>query len=227
MTDALPRLIAAESYNSDFPVLLPSKYSTREYVTSSLEHLNIKILFYNPTQNIKIKDFILTSHTSLTGNYNKKIINDLRNRFLIKSKNKVKRKIYISREKAIRRKITNENEVQNLLKTYGYEIHYFEDYNFKQQVEIMNETKSLVGLHGAGLTNMLFMPENGHVLELRVRNDSTNNCYFALSSELNHNYYYQLNDSNLDYNNILEVSIDLKELRKILELMEAKDYIEK
>ena len=221
LTDALPRLIAAESFYTDFPVILPSKYSTIEYVTSSLEQLNRKVIFYNPAQYVKIKELLLPSHTALTGNYNKKIINNLRDRFQIKYQNIAKRRIYLSREKASIRKIKNEYEVQSLLRRFDYEIHCFEDYSFKKQVEIMNETKSLVGLHGAGLTNMLFMPENGQVLELRKRDDNTNNCYFSLSSDLNHDYYYQLNEGNKNNTHDAVITVDLIELRKTLELMKT------
>ena len=35
------------------------------------------------------------------------------------------------------------------------------DIVFLHQIEIMKETKCLISIHGAGLTNMLFMPEGG------------------------------------------------------------------
>jgi len=50
----------------------------------------------------------------------------------------------------------------------------------------------LIGIHGAGLTNILFMPKGASVLELRRKDDSHNNCYFSLASALELNYFYQL-----------------------------------
>lgn len=58
----------------------------------------------------------------------------------------------------------------------------------------MSETKALGGLHGAGLTNMVFMPPGGHVLEVRFRGDAHNNCYFSLASAMEHGYWYVLAD---------------------------------
>jgi capsular polysaccharide biosynthesis protein len=50
----------------------------------------------------------------------------------------------------------------------------------------------MIALHGAGLTNMMFMPKGSIVYELRFENDFQNNCYYTLSSEFNHAYFYQL-----------------------------------
>jgi len=52
----------------------------------------------------------------------------------------------------------------------------------------------LIGVHGAGLTNMLFMKENSNILELRRKDDDHNNCYFSLAAACKHKYWYQLCD---------------------------------
>lgn len=63
--------------------------------------------------------------------------------------------------------------------------------SFKEQVALFSETSILLSNHGAGLTNMLFMPAGSNVIELRKKNDDHNNCYFSLASALNLKYYYQ------------------------------------
>ena len=107
----------------------------------------------------------------------------------------------------------------SLLKLYDYDVHYFEDYSLKKQIELMSQTKSLIGLHGSGLTNMLFMPKNGQILELRNQNDAQNNCYFALASDLNHKYYYQLNQGNLNDTHAVDITVNIQELKMNLEMM--------
>jgi capsular polysaccharide biosynthesis protein len=163
---------------------------------------------------------LIPSHTANTGNYNHTLINELRDKFLGNIKIKGKRKIFISRLKAPKRKISNEQDVVNYLKSHNWEIHYFEDYSFKKQIEIISETKYLIGLHGAGLTNMLFMREGGKVLELRNENDNHNNCYFSLASELNHEYYYQLSKGNSIETHTVDIKVDIDLLKKNIELME-------
>ncbi len=131
----------------------------------------------------------MLSLTAPTGNYNKEIINKVRDRFNPNTVAKPLRKIYIFRQKARYRKITNESEVVALLRYYGFEIHYFENYAFTEQVILMQQTSHLICSHGSGLINMLFMPKNCEVLELRNRDDNRNNCFYKLALDLEHNYY--------------------------------------
>jgi capsular polysaccharide biosynthesis protein len=80
----------------------------------------------------------------------------------------------------------------------------------------MSQTIHLIGLHGAGLTNMLFMREGGKVLELRNQNDAHNNCYFSLASELNLDYFYLLNQGNTNDTHTVDIIVDIDELRNNL-----------
>ncbi|WP_317897006.1 glycosyltransferase family 61 protein [Aurantibacillus circumpalustris] len=216
-TDALPRLIASEKIKHTSTVILPKEFEQNSYINDSLKLLNYKVHFYD--QKIVVKELVLPSHTAPTGNYNKNIITSIRDRFYKNNKTIPHRNIFISRQKASKRKIINEIEVVELLKLYDYEIHFFEDYTLNEQIEIMSQTKSLIGVHGAGLTNMLFMSENGQVLELRNKNDALNNCYFSLASDLNHSYYYQLNDGNSKDTHIVDLTVNLGELKVNLEMM--------
>ena len=47
-------------------------------------------------------------------------------------------------------------------------------------------------MHGAALTNMLFMNKSQNILEIRHPNSNLQNCYFSLASALKHNYFYFL-----------------------------------
>ena len=37
---------------------------------------------------------------------------------------------------------------------------------------------------------MIFMKKNSLIIEVRDESDSKNNCFFSLSSDLNHKYYF-------------------------------------
>ena len=127
------------------------------------------------------------------------------------------------RSRAFKRKILNENKLISVLKSFGYEIHYFEEYQLQKQIEILKESKFLIGLHGAGLTNMLFMPTNSNILELRIKADSHNNCYFSLASDLGMNYFYQLCEGTNSETHFSDVEVSLEELKRNIELMEIHD----
>lgn len=220
LTDALPRLIVAEEYIENHEILLPLKFKKSPYV-DSLKAFNFNISFFNSKYPVSVKELIIPSHTAPTGNYNKEVINKLRNRF---NQNSVKvipsKKIFVSRGKARFRKITNEAEVIRLVMSFGYEVHYFEDYSFQDQVTLMQQTSHLIGLHGAGLTNMLFMPENGKVLELRNADDNHNNCFFTLASDLGHDYYYLLNKGDAHDTHFVNITVCTEELAKVLQQIE-------
>lgn len=227
LTDALPRLYAIEQSKAFgnlkdpkvYKVILPLNYQTKPYIAASLEILNYRVHYYNPKKRLFVKNLITASHTAPTGNYNTEIITQLRNKLLKPHNHNADRNIYISRSKAVRRKISNEQEVIDLLLSYNYEIHCFEDYNFEQQIEIMSEARSLIGIHGAGLTNMLFMPKNGKILEFRNLNDTHNNCFFSLASSLDHNYYYLENKGDSDDTYSVNLTINIDCLKNVLKLM--------
>ena len=118
-------------------------------------------------------------------------------------------KIYISRAKAPKRKILNEEEIISILVSLGFEIIYMEDLDFFSQVKLMSECKYLVSLHGAGLTNELYLPETAKVFEIRHPKDKLNNCYYLLATALSLKYYYFLGDSFEDDPHCANITIDI------------------
>lgn len=220
-TDALPRLIATGDWQKNTPVILPESYANKPYIMESLQMLQVATIFYDPRKRVKVKELIVSDYTAPTGNYNTTLIQVIRDKFIKENRQPVNRKIYISRQKAAKRRITNEADVQAIFLKWGYEIHFFEDYSFQKQLEIMSETKVLAGLHGAGLTNMLFMPPAGRILELRNAGDGHNNCFFSLASGVNHDYFYLTNQGSSPDTYIADLTVDISQLDKVLQQMEG------
>jgi len=219
LTDALPRLLASERSDRGIPVLLQKHYENLPFVGGSLQLLGRKALYYDPTRKLRVEHLLLPSHTASTGNYNAVLINELCDRMLHPADTAVERRIYISRQKAKKRRVLNETEVISKLEQFGFEIHCFEDHSFAEQVHLMAGAKCVVGMHGAGLTNMLFMPPKGKVLEFRNRADAQNNCYFSLASDLGHHYYYQICQGNTDDTHVVDIQVDMQELERDLQTM--------
>lgn len=71
--------------------------------------------------------------------------------------------IYIVRNK---RTLKNDNEVQKLLKSYGFTCVSLEDLSLDEQINLFRKAKCIVGFHGAGLANLLFCESNTIVLEI-------------------------------------------------------------
>lgn len=217
LTDALPRLLASEKHIKEHLILLSGMYGRESFVTQSLEILNSKAFFFEPVKNYKVTELLVPGYTAPTGNYNKTMINSLRERFISENKVTPFRKIYISRQKATKRKIINEDKVISLFKEYRFEIHFFEDYNFKKQVQLAQQASHLAGLHGAGLTNMLFMQAAGKIFELRQAGDDHNNCYFSLASVLGYDYFYLLSGPDGPDPLYANITVDIDALKIAIE----------
>ncbi len=134
------------------------------------------------------------------------------------------RRIYVSRRKAQRRKIINETEVEILMREFDFEVINFEDHSLDEQISIMHHTDILVSMHGAGLTNLIFCKPCTSVLEISLKNQTMDKCYFNLANAMDLKYYYQFCESNndiTDYHNS-DLIVSLEDLKINLILMTKK-----
>lgn len=127
------------------------------------------------------------------------------------------RRIFISREKSRGRRITNETDLWAMLHRYGFEKMFMEDLAFPEQVATMQQTKVLLAPHGAGLTNMLFCPEGGQVVELADPGFPNPNFY-ALASALGLDYWL-LNEQAGEADHPLDrnLTVDIARVEEVLE----------
>jgi capsular polysaccharide biosynthesis protein len=198
MTDALPRLVAAQEMGLA-DILLPQNLSHLKYIGASLKPFRSGVIRFTGRA-VHCRRLLIPAHTAPTGNYNEGLVRKLRDVYASyyrgsSAKEVLPDKVFVSRRKALKRKISNEQECISLLVRYGFHVVCLEDYEFDQQAQMCLAAKFMVSSHGAGLTNMLFMNAGTSVLELRKRLDFHNNCYFALASALSLKYYYQLCES--------------------------------
>jgi capsular polysaccharide biosynthesis protein len=105
-------------------------------------------------------------------------------------------RVYITRRGEPLRRVENENEVIQTLEEFDFEIVDPGSMSFADQVRLFSGCRVLVSVHGAGLTNCMFMPEGARVLELYrtflSEDDGMNACYWRLSTASGLDYYYQL-----------------------------------
>ena len=74
------------------------------------------------------------------------------------------RKVFLNRKSFYQRNIKNIKSIEAILSENGFEMVYAEDLSYEQQVHLFREVKYFVGIHGAGLTNLL----HSKIEELRV-----------------------------------------------------------
>jgi hypothetical protein len=194
LTDVLTRLFVVRERLNDLLLVLPGKYEAQDVVKATLRACGVvNVDFIGPDEVVECRHLVMPSHTAPSGHFKDEAIRGVREVLLSAygDASASQERIYISRGRAARRRIMNEDEVTSILRRFGFETIYAEDLSFEQQVRLCSRARYIVSNHGAGLTNMLFMQAGGSVLELRHKADCINNCYFTMSSALDLNYFYQ------------------------------------
>ncbi|MBK7708119.1 MAG: glycosyltransferase family 61 protein [Acidobacteria bacterium] len=188
--EVLPRIWTIRNRSKDFVLLLPDTPYVRSIGLESLGLLKLNfedVVLMKEMDFYRINDLHFVSRVTNPGQTHDQIMTEI-NAAFVGAKIGGQDKIYISRAKARVRKVLNEGELTPLLKNYGFEILCGEDFTLAEQIEIFVSCSTLMGIHGAGLTNCAFMKPGGNVVELRKRE---RNCgYRHLAGSLNHEYYY-------------------------------------
>ncbi|MDR2971817.1 MAG: glycosyltransferase family 61 protein [Bacteroidales bacterium] len=85
-------------------------------------------------------------------------------------------KIYVSRAALTRRKTYGEEKIQKVFEKNGYHIVYPEQLSLEEQIALMKGCKSLAGCAGTALHLALFMPNGGHVIQIKRNKLKDDNC---------------------------------------------------
>lgn len=78
-------------------------------------------------------------------------------------------KLYISRRKSLIPRLENQDAVENVFKSFGYEIIFPQDMSFQDELKIFSEAEFIAGASGAGLTNIMFANENAKVIFIQPK----------------------------------------------------------
>ena len=75
-------------------------------------------------------------------------------------------RIYISRSRATHRKILNETDFEEYLKSHNFHTLFLEDLGGIEQMAYFYNASVIISPHGAGLTNILFCKEGTEIIEI-------------------------------------------------------------
>lgn len=198
-------------------ILIPQSFLQHEYIKESIRILKLEIEIIKPNSIIKVEKLLTLPTVIYSGMFiNEKII-EIRNNILsnINQKRDTER-IYISRKNAVRRKVINEKQVIEVLKTHNFKVYYLEELSWQTQLSIFKNSNTIISIHGSGLSNMLFLKNKSNIVEFRHPNSASNNPFYALSSTLKFNYFYILGVPSSDNSHESDLFIDLKELKNVI-----------
>lgn len=118
-------------------------------------------IFLQDTEYITAKEVIFSSilvnptcHIEIT----KEVISEARAAYHCGDKGE--RKIFLTRGKHRRRTIRNNDEIEAIMHGYGFEIIDTDNLTLPEQIELFANCRYLVGIHGAGLANMIYRHPN-------------------------------------------------------------------
>ena len=90
--------------------------------------------------------------------------------------------------------------------------------NFRNQIGLFNSANTIIGAHGAGLSNMIFSNPNTNVIEFQPENYP--NKFFSRVSEINNLNYNRIISKDLELNTDKrpgDILVDLKDIERLLD----------
>ena len=90
-------------------------------------------------------------------------------------------RLYLSREKSRRRRVTNETELWDWLAARGFVKVHVEELSWAEQIAAFRDAKVIVAPHGAALANGVFCSGGTRIVEIFNRS-YVNGCYWRLAA---------------------------------------------
>ncbi|NML68050.1 glycosyltransferase family 61 protein [Hymenobacter sp. RP-2-7] len=225
--ETLPRLLALREKYPGCALLVPEP--TPEYIRVSAAIFGFtKLVGITKDAVLKVPNLLIPyatpSHWGLTYGYEEGgVINEIRREVVAAlqlPEVQPHRRLYISRSRANARRLLNEEAVQTLVKQYEFEVVYFEGMSFREQVALMQQAAVVLGVHGANLTNLVFMQPGTQVIEM-MSAEINNLTYYRLATYLSIGYYsvaYEIVESNTA-RLFADVLVDTDELATVLAML--------
>lgn len=239
ITESLPRIFLAMNANPSVEVIVPGEMPLTQVYIDSLRLIGCRRVHLLPSgRYAQIRKYLLVEAPRKKAHFNIEAIGSIR-RYIRPPEAQghplPKSILYISRSQARGRRVVNENEVEQLIKQFGGKVARFEDMQFAEQVSVMQETNVLISIHGAGLSNLMFMDESASVIEL-VPDPSLQRRFAAVrkSTLANPSYARLAGVANLDYYTLLcsptepskegldDIFVDIHKLEELLTLTLSK-----
>lgn len=98
-----------------------------------------------------------------------------------------RRRLWISRSRAVGRHVVNEAELIESLRSLGFEFVVLEHLSFHDQVNLFSSAEVVVGPHGAGLVNVVFCRPGTKVVE--VVGEFVNGSFLTLCAAVELKYF--------------------------------------
>ncbi len=97
--------------------------------------------------------------------------------------------IYVSRKDSAKRRISNEAQVEELFKSIGFQVITLSSLSLDEQISAFSSARIVAGIHGAGLSNVVFSKRHTCVIEI-LPDLSLDWQHFRLICRVQHLQYF-------------------------------------
>ncbi|SMB89508.1 Capsular polysaccharide biosynthesis protein-like [Hymenobacter roseosalivarius DSM 11622] len=188
-TECLPRLYSLREWADKATLLLPE--GTPAFVDEYVKLTGFSKVVKIPINELaQAEELLLTTHTATSLDHNDALIREMAGWYKARvnagsSSFRGYENLYISRQRATYRKLLNEDELIAALAPYNFKVVNMEDYTVQEQIALLSQVRNLVAVHGAGMTNLMYMPEGGLMVNL-IHEHRYDPAFFTLANALNH-----------------------------------------
>jgi hypothetical protein len=239
--DKIPRYYELDNYHDNIDKYI--LFSDNDYVNKLKKLLNISTLDITKMNGNKVTIHFKKLYLSSSSNYSHthpaqlgyayfhKTIEEIKNKVTIDVEVNTHKKIFIDRSLGKTRNVINQNELNEVLKQHDFTLIKLEELSFDEQVRLFSNAEFVVGVHGAGLTNISFCKAGTKVIEILPPLCATSSFWIpAVSSDLTYNSFIAEDEEGLvaDYknwkhepklHNRRNVIVDCKKFDKLLRSM--------
>jgi capsular polysaccharide biosynthesis protein len=129
-----------------------------------------------------------------TGNPGPEVVSFLRSALKrSSSRNKYPRRILVSRSDSHHRKVVNEEELYKKLKPLGFSRVSLTGMTFQEQIDIFSHAEVIMGIHGAGLSNIVFSNPGTKLIEI-FPSSYVNSCFRVVALHCKMKYFYLVSE---------------------------------
>ena len=214
LIENLPNFLWLQSMFQNTPIIAREKMS--RFAEEVLEILNLEV-YREIDPVISLSNLIYVRQFGTTGWPNPSDIKILRGAFSVPKIREPQRKTYVSRSSS-RRSPRFERELESFLANLGWDIVHLERHNFEKQISIIANSRKLMGTHGAGLAQAVWLNKKSTLIEIRPKERPA--CFSRLASvcQLNYRHFELFPNSYYETARLpLELAAFLESLEEISE----------
>ena len=197
LIDLIPRLYAAARIPGEVALVMPERSTPRVRWLFELFRPDNVYYVFTSAPRVRSRQLVVIPYLTLPG------FGYLRSDCAAYLRGCIERKLegneaglptrfYISRARAKSRRVSNEDELAPMLKSFGIEIVQAETLPIEEQAALFRNAELIVSPHGAGLANMLFSRRTS-IVELFPNGLADDGDlpvhYFGLAESLGHRHY--------------------------------------